>query len=143
MGTHKHDEDFLRSKGQRLTDPRKQVLDYMRSMGGHVTVDQLVKEAERRGEKLSVASAYRIAGWLTEQGLCSVLDIGNRDLVYEYLGTEKHHHLVCSSCRTQFVMRYEITDQLVEAIKEEYQFETRMDHIVLFGTCANCREIQT
>lgn len=139
MADHKHDEDFLRSKGQRLTGPRKLVLDYMRSMGGHVTVDQLVQEATRRGEKLSVASAYRIVAWLTEQGLCSVTDIGNRDLVYEYLGTGRHHHLICTNCKQEFEMRYEITNPLIESIQEEYGFKTRVDHIVLFGTCARCQ----
>lgn len=134
----KHDEDALRRRGQRLTPQRRLVLEIMQATHGHMTVDDVVRETRQRNDTVSVASVYRILAWLAEHELISVTDVGERDLVYEYLGHGRHHHLVCTRCGVQTEVPFDLLTPLVAELRDLYGFEARLDHQAIFGRCQHC-----
>lgn len=141
---HDHDsvediEDLVRSRGQRITPQRRLVLEIMQNSHGHLTVEDVVAEATRRNHEVSIASVYRILGWLTDHHVVCVTDTGGRDLAYEYLGNRRHHHLICQTCGEETEIPYSIIDPMVTTIRTEYGFEPRIDHQAIFGTCSSCQ----
>ena len=133
------DEDALRRRGQRLTPQRRMVLSIMRDTHGHVTVDHVMDEVAKLGDQVSLASVYRILGWLADQDLVSITNVGERDLVYEYLGHGRHHHLICRQCGMATDVPSSIFAPVVEEILKQYGFEARMEHQAIFGFCEDCQ----
>lgn len=133
------DEEKLRQAGQRLTPQRRLILEIMQDSHGHVTVDDVVREAVKRSHDVSVASVYRILAWLTEHEIICVTDLGERDLEYEYLGNPRHHHLVCQTCGDQIEVPFELMEPVVSELRGEYGFEARIDHQAIFGICQRCQ----
>lgn len=134
------DEAALRRRGERLTPQRRMVLEIMQQSHGHVTADWVVQQAKERSGNVSLASIYRILAWLTEHELMSVTDVGSPDLVYEYLGSGRHHHLICQQCGHETEVPFDLITPLTSTIREQYGFEARIDHQAIFGTCRQCRE---
>jgi len=137
------DEDVLRRQGQRLTPQRRMILDIMRRAHGHMTVDDVVREAGRRHQAINVATTYRILAWLTEHELVCVTDTGGRDHTYEYLGTNRHHHLICQQCGSEVEVPYDLMTPVIEALRKDYGFEPRVDHQAIFGTCQECQAVSS
>lgn len=135
------DEEMLRCRGQRLTSQRRTVLEIMQRSHGHVTAENVAHEARADRAAVSLASVYRILEWLTEHELVSVTDTGGSDLVYEYLGAGRHHHLICQRCGTETEAPYELILPMAQEIRARYGFEPRIDHQAIFGVCRRCQNI--
>lgn len=138
-----HDEEKLRSQGQRLTPQRRLVLEIMRGSHGHLTVDDVVNAAALQDHDVSVASVYRILAWLTDHEIVCITDVGGRDLTYEYLGNTRHHHLICQQCGTETEIPFNIIDPTIANIRTQFGFEPRIDHQAIFGTCRNCQDVNS
>jgi len=104
-----------------------------------MTVEDVMREARLRQKQVSVASIYRILNWLTEYNLVCVTDMGDADLAFEYLGAGRHHHLICQQCGTQIEVPYDLMAPVIDDLRRRYEFEPRIDHQAIFGTCRDCR----
>ena len=132
------DVEQLRNRGQRMTPQRLAVLEVMQSSRGHVTVEYVMQQTDELGHSVSIASTYRILSWLREHGLVSITDVGERDMVFEYLGHGRHHHLICWKCETQIDVPYDLFTPLIGSIRDLYGFEARIEHQAVFGLCHKC-----
>ncbi len=121
-----------------MTPQRLAVLEVMQKSRGHVTVEYVMQQTAELGHSVSIASTYRILSWLREHGLVSITDVGERDMVFEYLGHGRHHHLICWRCETQIDVPYDLLTPLIETIREQYGFEARIEHQAVFGLCRKC-----
>lgn len=135
----KDDETELREAGQRLTPQRRLILEVMRNLHGHVSVEDVMQEATRHDSSVSLATVYRILSWLTDHEIVCVTDMGGRDLAYEYLGHPRHHHLVCQQCGGQEEVPFEVMEPVIQQLRQSFGFEARIDHQAIFGTCRDCR----
>lgn len=133
------DEETLRERGQRLTPQRRAVLSVMQQSKGHLTMDDVSSRLVDQGDDIAPASVYRILAWLTEQGIVSITDVGGRDVVYEYLGNGLHHHLICQQCGMEHEVPFSLIQPVITTIRERYSFESRIDHLAIFGTCQQCQ----
>lgn len=138
MISPKCDEQKLREAGQRLTSPRRTVLQIMQESHGHIGAEKVAELAMRADPSINVATVYRILSWLTEQEIICVTDMGTREHLYEYLGHPRHHHLVCNHCGTHREIPFDLMDPITAALRERYGFEARIDHQAFFGTCSQC-----
>lgn len=135
------DVEALRRHGQRLTPQRRAVLSVMQNSHGHVTASDVVEAVEsldHGAASVSLASVYRVLAWLVEHDIISVTDVGERDLVYEYLGHGRHHHLICRQCGGTASLPDSIFTNVIDEIYARYGFEARMEHQAVFGTCHTC-----
>lgn len=89
----------LRESGLRATRQRTAVYGFMRQVGGHHSVDDLVCLLADSGEPLSRMTVYNVVSDLTGAGLLMQADVGPGRALYEASETW-HHHFVCRSCGT-------------------------------------------
>ena len=111
----------------------------MQESHGHVSVEDVMSRAALRGPDVNLTTVYRILAWLTEHQIICVTDMGDRDLAYEYLGNPRHHHLVCQQCGSQTEVPLELMSPLVEEVRAKFDFDARIDHQAIFGTCRTCQ----
>lgn len=133
-----HDEELLRERGERLTPQRRAVLKVMQDSHGHLSMEDVDSRLREQGDDIATASVYRILAWLTEQELVCITDVGARDVVYEYLGNRRHHHLICSQCGSEQEVPFGLISPVTNSVYKNYGFEARIDHLAIFGTCREC-----
>ena len=85
-----------------------------------------------------VHNAY-VVQTLKDRGAVAQTDLGKSGVVYQVIGCELHHHLVCLRCGRVIDIEDQVMDALREQLRREHAFEPRIDHMAIFGLCHDCR----
>ena len=129
---------ILRAAGQKVTPQRLMILSALRHAGGHVTAGQLLETARKSYPYVDASTVYRTLSAARELRLVAETNMGSGDTLYEWLGTHRHHHLICRRCGQVASLDEEHLDALSTALKRDTGFQADLDHIAIFGTCATC-----
>lgn len=130
---------LLRKQGERLTIQRRAVIEVLCASGDHLTVQDIQSRLAAQGTVLTEATVYRIVQWLKDRGAVAQTDLGQSGVVYQAIGCELHHHLVCLRCGRVIDIEDQVMDALREQLRREHAFEPRIDHMAIFGLCHDCR----
>lgn len=130
----------LREEGERLTRPRRKVLEVLSRSGDHLTVSDAQRLLQEAGEEMDAATIYRVLQWLKRVGLISQTDLGGEAIVYQIIDDHRHHHLVCLSCGAMVEVEDRALDALRRRLRRDYNFEPRIDHLAIFGLCQRCQK---
>jgi Fe2+ or Zn2+ uptake regulation protein len=128
--------EHLRQAGLKATRPRLLVLNLIQELGGHHSIDELIRELQVRGTPSPRASVYNVVDMLVSQGLIMLADAGPGAALYE-INLSWHHHFVCIECGTVInipCVKGEkpcLLPDWVPGIVEEAQ-------IIFRGRCAQC-----
>jgi Fur family transcriptional regulator, ferric uptake regulator len=130
----------LRSKGYRLTPQRQLVLQAVERLT-HGTPDEVCAEVQRTASGVNISTVYRTLELLEELGLVTHTHLGHGAPTYHAVSEDAGHlHLVCRDCGRVIETPVKVADSMVEALSEQYGFETDVTHVALFGRCASCRD---
>ena len=96
--------DFLASKGLRVTDKEKGVMEALFRQRAHFTADQLLKDAQNLDDTVSRATVYRNLPLLVESGIIRKIDIGHDNKFYALNGRSETFkaQVICSDCKKIF-----------------------------------------
>ncbi|HZR39530.1 MAG TPA: transcriptional repressor [Ktedonobacteraceae bacterium] len=83
----------------KATQPRLLILSLLQELGGHRTIDELVRGLKVRGTPLPRATVYNVISTLVRRGLVMLADAGPGAALYE-INLTWHHHFVCIECGT-------------------------------------------
>lgn len=130
----------IREKGERITIPRRMVIDALGSSHDHLTIADIQAHICQHspGHTLSDTTIYRILQWLKGLGLVSQTDMGQVGIVYALISIPYHHHLICLTCGATLTIDDEVFASLRERICADYGFEARTDHMAIYGQCSAC-----
>ena len=128
----------VKEKGERVTMPRRAVIEALCQLGGHQTMQAIQSHLAGQGMMMPESTVYRVLQWLKDLTIVAQTDLGKSGITYELVSTPPHHHLVCLVCgRIQ-----DIDDSIMESVRRElrerYTFEPRIDHMAFFGICQKC-----
>ena len=65
--------------------------------------------------------------------------MGGGDATFEWVGAERHHHLICKKCDAVSSLNQDYMDQLGAQITRDIGFVADMDHFAIFGLCKDCQ----
>ena len=133
--------EFLRNRGERITQPRRIVLQGALTRGDHFRADELVADLAQGRRHVSRGTVYRTLALLVEAGLLRAIRDGDVHVHYEItFGREHHEHMVCDKCGafTEF-SDAGINEQLANACRK-MNFQERTHRIMIFGLCEKCAE---
>jgi Fur family ferric uptake transcriptional regulator len=89
---------LLKDVGLRATHARILVYEVLLEVGGHHSVDDVVRMLGQRGNRIQRMSVYNVMNDLTTAGLVMCADTGPGRALYEVADTW-HHHFVCRVCK--------------------------------------------
>ena len=134
---------------QRMTVPRRLILDVLYSTTRHLSAEEVYFEVVNQYPQIGLATVYRNLEFLVQQGLVSRFDFGDRRSRYELIekqrGAEHHHHLVCTRCGkiinyTDFIDdEVELLQNTEKGLAQKYDFEITNHIIQFYGICGDCR----
>lgn len=129
---------LLRSADQRATPQRLMILAILQDADNHLTADEVFQRLGPMSTALNRSTVYRTLERFRDAGIVSETDLGGGVRVYELLAIHRHHHLICHRCNGMV----EIDDVTIEpmraAIRARYGFDPRVDHLAIWGVCADC-----
>ena len=143
MITAKAIVETLRARGERLTIQRRMVINALCAHGEHLSVHAIQHQLTHEGVEINETTVYRILQWLKDQELVSQTDLGHSGVVYQIIGREPHHHLVCLNCGAVIDIDDSVMEPLRARLRNEFDFEPRIEHMAFFGVCGACRDDST
>jgi Fur family transcriptional regulator, ferric uptake regulator len=130
----------LQQRGERITIQRRLVVEALCQGGEHLTIGDIQRYIMDHGHRPDESTIYRILQWLKDAGVVSQTDMGSRGIVYQLIGAPPHHHLVCLGCGAIIGLDDRVGNLLRETLRRDYRFEARVDHLAIFGWCAECQQ---
>jgi len=105
----------------------------------HFTAQEVYNQLQPRLPAVNSSTVYRALERMSHAGKISVSDVGTGAAVYEAVGRERHHHLVCQVCGRAQTIGDEAVGDFFRQLELENNFEMMTNHLVLFGRCQECR----
>jgi Fur family ferric uptake transcriptional regulator len=129
---------LLRSAGQKVTPQRMLILGAVRHAHGHVSAAQILDEVRRSYPYIDASTVYRTLASARELRLVSETNLGAGDTLYEWIGGNPHHHLICRLCGTVMSLEQRHLESLARTLRRDTGFQADLDHIAIFGACREC-----
>ncbi|CAA9333884.1 MAG: hypothetical protein AVDCRST_MAG40-2067 [uncultured Gemmatimonadaceae bacterium] len=135
-----HWENTLWDAGYRVTRQRSLILDAVCAGGGHTTLGDVYARVRRADRAIDRSTVYRALHLFVALGVVLAADTGKGETLYEIARPQPHHHLVCRACGAEREIGDAALGAMFREIDARHGFAVATDHLVLFGTCAACRE---
>jgi Fur family transcriptional regulator, ferric uptake regulator len=133
-------EEYLQSRGKRITQQRRALVEYIFARHDHFDADELIASLGRRpeGDKISRPTVYRTLNELVEAGLLRKMTLGTR-AVYEHdYGYPQHDHLYCQICDKLIEFSSDELQDLRDAVAREHDFRVTGHRLIITGVCHDC-----
>jgi Fur family ferric uptake transcriptional regulator len=133
-------EEYLQSRGKRITQQRRALVDYIFERHDHFDAEELIDTLSSReaGDKISRPTVYRTLNELVEAGLLRKMVLGNR-AVYEHdYGYPQHDHLHCQMCDKLIEFQSDELTEIRDAVARRHNFRVTGHRLIITGTCHEC-----
>jgi Fur family ferric uptake transcriptional regulator len=88
---------------------------------------------------IDVSTVYRTLASATDLALVSETDMGGGESEFEWIGRDRHHHLICRNCGDVTSLDNTYLDGLATLLYEAIGFQADLGHFAIFGLCKNCQ----
>ena len=133
-------EEYLQSRGKRITQQRRTLVDFVFERHDHFDADELIDGLSQRsdGNRISRPTVYRTLNELVEAGLLRRMSLKGR-AVYEHdYGYPQHDHLHCQICDRLIEFHSKALQELRDAVAREHNFRVTGHRLIITGICQEC-----
>ncbi|MFC5183988.1 Fur family transcriptional regulator [Actinomadura harenae] len=131
-------QEELRAKGYRVTPQRQLVLEAVTKLE-HGTPEEICTEVQRTAGGVNISTVYRTLELLEELGLVKHAHLGHGPPNYHLAAEAEHIHLVCRDCGRVNDVPLDAAAGLAAGLDRDHGFETDVQHLTVYGRCADCR----
>lgn len=132
-------ENYLKSKGLKITEERLNILREALATEGHFEADDLLVILQKKNQKTSRATIYRTLDILAEAGYLRKTCLGDRAAQFEKATDQlRHDHLICLGCGAMFEFVLPELPELQDRLCRQFDFKKRDYCFQIFGLCAEC-----
>src|SRR4051794_15130838 len=133
-------EEFLQSRGKRITKQRRMIVDHIFTGHDHFDADQLLAKLQRTLglRRVSRPTVYRTLAELVDAGILRKMTLAGR-AVYEHdYGYPQHDHVYCQECEKLVEFHSEAIRDIAEAAAREHGFKFQGHRFIVTGICGDC-----
>jgi len=132
--------DVLRESGHKMTPQRMMILTSLRHAPGHLTAADIFERVKTEYPYVDISTVYRTLTVLKDMRLISETHMGTGDAAFEWVGAERHHHLICRKCNHVLELDHRYLERLGAQIQRDINFRADIDHFAIFGLCGDCQQ---
>jgi Fur family transcriptional regulator, ferric uptake regulator len=132
----------LSSRGMRKTGPRRVIARVFFEGGAleHLGLDEILRRARARDQRIGYATVYRTMKLLTEIGLAHERRFADGFARYELAEADSHHdHLICTRCGSIVEFEEPAIEELQEGVANRCGFRMTSHRHEIYGICAECQ----
>lgn len=126
----------LRAQGYRITKARESIIKVL-CVGGHYTVDDVIKELKKEYDDVNVATVYNNINFLVKEGIVNECNFNSKNSVFE-LNIGLHAHLVCLDCDDVKNINVPEFIDIKNKVQNEYGFDIVNAKLDIYGKCNSC-----
>lgn len=133
-------EEFLQSRGMRVTQERRFIVEEVFRSHDHFDAEELLGrlQGNTEGVKVSRPTVYRALSALVEAGLLRKMALNGR-AVYEHdYGYPQHDHLHCQKCDKLIEFHSEELNEIRDAVGRQNNFRVLGHRLTITGICQEC-----
>ncbi len=134
-------ERFLKSKGNKITKSRFDIIDMIASYGTHFEIEDLVRWISSQNKNIASRSTiYRTVKLLQDFGAVrEVIKLNNRTIYEFVVGKQHHEHLICINCGKIIEFYKQEIETLQDQVCKEHGFTPVNHRLEIFGICSECK----
>lgn len=133
---------LLRTKGYRLTEIRKTIVEIFSTAGQPISAVDIMQEFKLRGLKVNKTTIYREIESLLGADVLKEVSLRDGTKRYEVDSNSHHHHLICLNCKKiQDVDLAADLEKQERRIETEQKFKIQSHSLEFFGLCKDCQNI--
>jgi Fur family peroxide stress response transcriptional regulator len=130
--------DALEANGQRFTEQRAAVFDFLASTDTHPTAEEVFLAVRRQLPAISLATVYKSLETLVGCGLAVKLTYADHSARYDGR-TDPHHHARCVACGRVLDLVGDVSRAEIDSLRgPEGRFMVTGYRLELSGYCADC-----
>jgi len=133
-------EEFLQSRGMRVTQERRFIVEEVFRSHDHFDAEELLGRLQglSEGVKVSRPTVYRALSALVEAGLLRKMNLKGR-AVYEHdYGYPQHDHLHCQKCDKLIEFHSDELNAIRDAVGQQNHFRVLGHRLIITGICQEC-----
>ena len=133
-------EEFLKSRGKRVTQQRRMIVEDVFAQHDHFNADELCDVLQKAGRDVSRPTVYRTLNEMVEAGLLRKMTIGSRSVYELDYGYPQHDHLYCEKCDKLMEFQSEEIVRIREQVAREFSFRVSGHRFIVYGICDECQK---
>ena len=126
--------------GRRVTNQRMLLLDLISQAEGHLSADELYRQAREKGANISLSTVYRNLRLFKKLNLVDEQHLAQEHHHYEVKGPTEHQHLICLGCGQVIEFQSRFIQSMKGAIGREMGFEITGAEVHVMGYCSRCQQ---
>ena len=131
--------DQFRSRGMRWTPQRRQIIDVLDHVDGHITGSELVERCRDPDSLTTPSTVYRTLRVLEELGIvCHAHGADGRE-EFHIRPVTKHGHLHCQCCGSSWEISEAAAGATIQSFRRGSGFQVDLSHLTVVGLCADCQ----
>lgn len=132
--------EFLQSKGKRITQQRRILIDYIFERHDHFDAEELIYNLASvpEGNKVSRPTVYRTLNELVDAGLLRRMNLTGRAVYEPDYGYPQHDHLHCTICDRLIEFQSSELKSLRDAVADKHAFRVTGHRLIISGICSEC-----
>jgi Fur family ferric uptake transcriptional regulator len=133
-------EEFLQSRGMRITQQRKYLIEHVFSRHEHFDAEQLMEQLPKTGQPghVSRPTVYRTLNEFVDAGLLRRFVLNGRSVYEHDYGYPQHDHLHCTECNRLFEFENEELVRLRDDVARKMRFRVTSHRLIINGVCEEC-----
>lgn len=135
-------EEYLESRGKRVTQQRRFIVQKVFSRHEHFEADDLVADLVHGEHSVAVSrpTVYRTISEMVEAGLLRKISLVGRTVYEPDYGYPQHDHLYCQTCKKLIEFQSKELIELRKQITLEHEFQAHSFRLIINGTCKECQD---
>ncbi len=133
-------EEFLKSRGKRVTQQRRMIVEDIFAQHDHFNADELCDILQKAGRDVSRPTVYRTLNELVEAGLLRKMTIGSRSVYELDYGYPQHDHLHCEKCDKLLEFQSDELIRIREEVARQFSFRVSGHRFIVYGLCEECQK---
>ncbi|OCN06274.1 hypothetical protein A4S06_00735 [Erysipelotrichaceae bacterium MTC7] len=117
---------------------RDMIMEFMQSMPGHASAEQIYEGMNQAGLKISLATIYRNLGILSDIQQVRKIPIDGDRFVYDKT-SEPHYHFFCEKCHNLYDLEAPFDPEYQNQFTHDQVVGNIHSHeVVVKGVCKDC-----
>ncbi|MEK6248933.1 MAG: transcriptional repressor [Planctomycetales bacterium] len=135
-------EEYLQSRGKRITQQRRSIVGQVFSHHEHFDADDLLAELAKElgARKVSRPTVYRTLSELVDAGLLRKMSLNKRSVYEHDYGYPQHDHLHCQACDRLIEFQSDELATIREAVGRQHNFKVTGHRLIITGICSECNK---
>lgn len=116
---------------------RDMIMNYLQQIHGHVSAEEIFKNMNNDGQKISLATVYRNLNILCEMN--EIRKIAHPVDGYQYDKTSRpHYHMHCVKCDSIIDLEVPYMEELNQILEKDSDVKILSHNIMAEGICKDC-----